>query len=108
MFPVSCGAKVGERGDASSVTTFLTIISREWQNRHLLPYSLPQMTIVCCKTWPLGRNVMSHYVETCYDPAMATARMRFALNPALAAFRSRQNDPAFLELFLIHFSSLGV
>jgi hypothetical protein len=47
-------------------------------------------------------------VQERYEPAIRPARRRFATHPVLATCLSGDVDPAFLELFLIHFSSLGV
>jgi hypothetical protein len=51
---------------------------------------------------------MANYVQELYEPAIRPARVRFATGPAMSAFLDDDTDPTFLELFLVHFSSLGV
>jgi hypothetical protein len=51
---------------------------------------------------------MAGFIQDQYAPAIQSARERFAALPAFAALLRPNLDPAFLELFLIHFSSLGV
>ena len=51
---------------------------------------------------------MANYVQDLYEPAIRPARVRFSRGPALSAFFEVDAGPMFLELFLIHFSSLGV
>lgn len=51
---------------------------------------------------------MSKHVQTLYDPAIKAARQRFAASPAIRALHGSALDPELVELFLIHFSSLGV
>jgi hypothetical protein len=51
---------------------------------------------------------MANYVRELYEPAIRAARVQLATGPALSAFFEVDAGPTFLELFLIHFSSLGV